>query len=249
VRIVGGSTPLYNCIAWSLGYADRWINPPQPLAAFQQLYIYHGHPVMWATDPQASIDGYSHFGGPMTHASRVSHANAPFWESKIGQAWRITHGRIGHLAGQDYGFIETSFEFDPPLVVNTGDVFEEPFLADEEINVVRGAAAGLDPELRQQYDQLLARWRESIGSPPLLLSSDTRDYGRHAEADALVALGEPALLLFLQTMAETDDGFLLLPLVERMMSWAQPTIPAPRRLESEQSRARAAVRRFASQSG
>jgi hypothetical protein len=25
----------YNCLAWALGFTDRWINPPQPQAVFE----------------------------------------------------------------------------------------------------------------------------------------------------------------------------------------------------------------------
>src|SRR6185295_6560502 len=60
----------YNCIAWSLGYTDRWINPPQPRAAFIQLYRDHGYRVIPALAPDAEIDGWE-LDGAMTHGSRT----------------------------------------------------------------------------------------------------------------------------------------------------------------------------------
>src|SRR5262245_46768462 len=66
VWITDDPTWVYNCIAWSLGYTDRWINPPQPRAAFDYLYVHdHGYRIVPALAPDAEIDGWE-LDGAMT---------------------------------------------------------------------------------------------------------------------------------------------------------------------------------------
>lgn len=110
VWITDAPTPVYNCIAFSLGRTDIWINPPQPLATFQALYngVPYNHPTAPVVAPGAAIDGWS-LPSEMTHGSRVNTANKPgLWESKLGSSYRITHGRP-ELSGNVYGQIVTSF--------------------------------------------------------------------------------------------------------------------------------------------
>lgn len=114
VWITDNPTPVYNCIAFSLGITNQWINPPQPLNAFQQLYNNHGHATLAAGAPNAHIDGWATPpNGPaitqMTHGSRTTTTNKPgLWESKLGSSYRITHGRH-ELTGNLYGRVVTSF--------------------------------------------------------------------------------------------------------------------------------------------
>lgn len=114
VWITDDPTDRYNCIAFSLLFTDRWINPPQPLNAFQQLYNSYAHPTLPAGAANARIDGWATPpNGPtitqMTHGSRTTTTNMPgLWESKLGESYRITHGR-GELTGNLYGRVVTSF--------------------------------------------------------------------------------------------------------------------------------------------
>ncbi|MBC6471424.1 MAG: hypothetical protein GDA48_00070 [Hormoscilla sp. GM102CHS1] len=39
VMVTDGATLTYNCIAWALGYTDRWINPPNPIANFNNCFL------------------------------------------------------------------------------------------------------------------------------------------------------------------------------------------------------------------
>jgi hypothetical protein len=115
VTITGDPTGTYNCIAFSLGVLDRWINPPDPLAAFQALYngAPYNHPTVATGAAGAQIDGWALPAiGPgiteTTHGSRRYAADPALWESKLGPWYRITHGR-DELRGVDYGRIVTSF--------------------------------------------------------------------------------------------------------------------------------------------
>lgn len=114
VWITDNPTGVYNCIAFSLLITNRWINPPQPLGPFQTLYNNNGHATLAAGAPAAAIDGWATPpAGPgiaaMTHGSRVTTSGmAGLWESKLGQWFRITHGRA-ELTGVSYGRVVTSF--------------------------------------------------------------------------------------------------------------------------------------------
>jgi len=59
VRITGGQSTVYNCIAWSLGLANQWINPPQPQAAFNALYTTNEHRITTTGSAAAAIDGWT----------------------------------------------------------------------------------------------------------------------------------------------------------------------------------------------
>jgi len=105
VWITDMPTNAYNCIAWALGYTDRWINPPADLGDFEKLFL--ASPlytnVLPAEDSRASADGYRL--SAMTHASRF-HGGS--WTSKLGASFRITHNRKG-VTGALYGQIVVSF--------------------------------------------------------------------------------------------------------------------------------------------
>jgi hypothetical protein len=115
VFITDEPTPVYNCIAFSLGITTAWINPPQPLATFQGFYngAPYNHPTLASGSANAGIDGWALPAiGPnintMTHGSKVSSAKPGLWESKLGQWFRITHGRA-EVTGNQYGRTVTSF--------------------------------------------------------------------------------------------------------------------------------------------
>lgn len=105
VWITDEPTPTYNCIAWALGFTDRWINPPAGQSDFEKLFLASPlySKVLPAGDGGASSDGYKL--SAMTHASRL-HAGS--WTSKLGASFRITHNRSG-VTGAVYGQIVVSF--------------------------------------------------------------------------------------------------------------------------------------------
>lgn len=105
VWITDDPTRVYNCIAWALGYTDRWINPPEKQADFEALFLSSPlySKVLPAEDSTATSDGYKL--GVMTHASRFFNGS---WSSKLGESFRITHNRKG-VTGNIYGQISVSF--------------------------------------------------------------------------------------------------------------------------------------------
>jgi hypothetical protein len=120
---------------------------------------------------------------------------------------------------------------------------EAPDLTQEERNATRALGAEVPDDLRSAFHQRLAAWKATWTSPELALSSDTHDFTRGPEFEAIVDLGPAAIPLALEQMAHEPDGFFLLAALERWQErddLVATTAKYP--LESQQSRARRAVR-------
>jgi hypothetical protein len=100
VWITDECTDTYNCIAWSLGYTDRWINPTSPSAILSDDYQDEGCTAVPYADPDAYIDAWYQFDAAQsidegTHGStkyvgEKSNAElAGLWESKLGSSFRL----------------------------------------------------------------------------------------------------------------------------------------------------------------
>lgn len=120
---------------------------------------------------------------------------------------------------------------------------EAPDLTQEERNATRALGAEVPDDLRSAFDERLAAWKATWTGPELAMSSDTRDYTRGPEFEAIVDLGPAVVPLVLEQMAHEPDGFFLLAALERLRGrddLVATTAEYP--LESQQSRARRAVR-------
>jgi hypothetical protein len=115
-EVIGDATPGYNCIAYSLGIYDRWVNPrtgpaDAPFSDMDELYAARGYRrqpglnwqpergvekvVLYATlNPDGTVD-------KVTHAARQDRDGA--FSSKLGQAPLIRHATPEDLRGSSYG--------------------------------------------------------------------------------------------------------------------------------------------------
>jgi hypothetical protein len=235
VWITDEPTPQYNCIGYSMG-VRQWINPQSPLAAFQQQYAARGFAVAPANT--AVIDGWGTGGGAqMTHGSRQSTSmpQTGLWESKLGQSFRITHGR-NQLTGALYGTVLTHFrprggEVDEPEEVSV------PSYTDDELGRIADQAGRVDPGLKAGFDERLAAWKATWSRQELAMSQSTYDFATGPEFEAVVGLGDGIVPLVVQEMTK-PDGFFLVPLLEEFTDPVPPETP----VESEQSRGQRAVR-------
>jgi hypothetical protein len=120
---------------------------------------------------------------------------------------------------------------------------ESPELTETELGAAHALASGVPPSLRSSFEERLAAWKATWGRPGLRLRSDTRAFTQGPEFDALVDLGREALPLVVEQLAHTRDGFFLLAALERWQERADlVATTAEHPLESQQSRARRAVR-------
>lgn len=215
VWITGEETKTYNCIAFSMGYTDRWIDPDSPLAAFQVQYQHYGFAV--AGYSGGTVDGWGEpasgpgMGKTMNHGSKLSQDPqfSGLWESKLGPQWRITHGR-DQLTGTTYGNILTSFTKTAEPSVRLPDM--EPELTAEERRRLRRIAEDLtaDAALAQEF----GRRREAfLVAVAMSYQSRAAAFTELPEFAALTALGEPIVPL---VVAQLDDpeGFFLLAVLD-----------------------------------
>lgn len=123
---------------------------------------------------------------------------------------------------------------------------DTPELTDQEIQAARAAAAAVSPNLRTSFQDRLQKWKATWTRPELLTSSDTNDYTRGAEFEAIIALGPSATPLVLEQIATEPDGFFLLAALERWHNRGDlVATTAEQPLESQQSRSRRALREYA----
>jgi hypothetical protein len=250
VVITDNPTNVYNCISYSLGITNFWINPSSPLSVFQGQYL-NARSLYCATNDyqpttvpgNAFIDGWGTGNGTnMTHGDIVFPVAEALWESKLGSWYRITHGRT-ELTGSIYGTVLTSFvqSSTPDVHDMVSTLPQEPDLSPEELARTSERASQVAADLGRRFDAALAAWKETWMQPPLVYSSDTRDYATGPEFDALARLGDGIIPLVVGRLSD-EDGFFLLPLLEILLG----RDPAPKLhpLESEQSRGRRAVRAF-----
>lgn len=116
-------------------------------------------------------------------------------------------------------------------------------LTQEERSAVRALGSEVPDDVRGAFRERLTAWKSTWTRPDLLLSSDTNDFTRGREFEAIVDLGPAAIPLVLEQMAHEPDGFFLLAALERWQGrddLVATTAEFP--LESQQSRARRAVR-------
>lgn len=247
--ITAPKSDVYNCIAFSVGIDNRWINPASPLAAFQQYYENIGMDTVAAGSAGAAVDGWGRNNGQnMTHGSR--RALDPgfnvqgLWESKVGSSWRITHDRNGLNSPNLYGTVLTSFS-----LLGAEDMDEqtaaaglpemEPPLTDEEREQLTRHALTLvaDSALIGEFELRRVRYTRAFEDSAL---SDTAAGTALPEFADLVALGGGIVPLVVAALDEPGGFFLLevLDALEPGLTAAQPHDP----LTGRQSLARTTAR-------
>jgi hypothetical protein len=106
----------YNCVAWSLGLTDEWVEPDS-LAYMRSIYEDYGFYEVPARSIGADVDLMGKSVHYITHATTVYRGPllagmpAGLWESKLSNDRRITHSRYGlEDGGALYGSVVASFK-------------------------------------------------------------------------------------------------------------------------------------------
>jgi hypothetical protein len=245
VTVTGAATPVYNCIAWTLGITDRWINPPQPLQAFEELYEIAGYQARVAGSAYTVIDGWQNLSSVMTHGSRIAGELYPgLWESKLGRWLRITHGRQ-ELRGDLYGEIVVSFAPESQALGRRRSMVRaNASLTVFERHRLRSEVDGVNDVVRSAFERELRAWRATWDEDENAFVQDTRALAKGEAFGALVAMGRPIIPLVVEAMLEPPDGFVVLPLYDVLVLQYRPDLVLlrapgePKYLEGEQGRAR-----------
>jgi len=208
VWITAPQTPVYNCIAWSLGIDTRWINPPQPLSNFIDFYKGYGYSVDYQN---RTVDGWGLLVTTMTHGSKTytgtSVGVSGLWESKLGASFRITHAEAD-LSGPVYGGILISFGKSSGTARGSDGMKlkgEAIALSLDEVETIHEMAGQVPEEIRNAYGKAFAAWKKTWFSGLTLFSSDTHDLARCPEFGILVGMGGGISPLILESLLQTEN--------------------------------------------
>jgi hypothetical protein len=247
VIVSGGVSTAYNCIAWTVGFTDRWIWPGGSLTDFDTFYQGFG----FVRGDDGTIAAWGHSATRVTHGCVSGPGHGPRWESKCGGDLRIQHG-LDELTGSLYGRVVAFYRESHLLEAVLVPVVEEMMrgkIAKSNLTVAQKKAlreerAALPAEVQRTFDNAFQAWKATWFSGGLAINSDPHTRGVGKEFDALVALGPLILPLVIEALADPEN-FLGLQLYDAIQPNGQLVVHfAPddeRILEGEQGRARRTV--------
>lgn len=221
VMITGPATKVYNCVAWALGIDYKWINFPSFLGEFEYLFenakALEGAPynftVVSALSNGADVDGWGLNSSDMTHASVFYQTG--YYESKIGNAWRITHDREGlswYMGSGSYGDVVTSFNKSFFLYDS-----KEEFARKRELAMQKLSPVEISPEKKNalfvknrnnsngNFEKVFAAWVDRWMSPKSAPSSRLEDAKDLPEFSQLLAMGTKILPLVVEKMLDDEN--------------------------------------------
>jgi type VI secretion system secreted protein VgrG len=115
-EVIDDATPRYNCIAWSLGITDHWVNPETgpayaPLSRMDRLYAekgyYREHDLNWRAEPgleKVVVYATLNPDGTINEVTHAAHEEPDgTFTSKLGQCALIRHATPQELRGPAYG--------------------------------------------------------------------------------------------------------------------------------------------------
>jgi len=210
-QVTAPETPTYNCISWTTGNTQSWDWPPRmyegtPVECFQQYYKDRGFTEI--TPEQAATIGkdkelvayWEDPNGP-THGSVSGPSHFDRWESKCGQAARITHDR-DELESQVYGKIKSYW-----LKTAESNIVEFPLnqRVKEQINQKLDLRLALvSPKTREAFETAYQDWQQERRQPKIAMSSDPAAYLPGDGYEKLKDLGPEAMPLWMQKMSKGD---------------------------------------------
>lgn len=238
---------MYNCIAWSVGIASRWIWPGDSLANFDVFYL--GLGFVQAGDGAIAAWGLSPT--KMMHGSVSGVGHGPRWESKCGADLRIQHS-LDELTGSSYGRVVAFYRKRQMASPRDGfgterpmkDMTLKPYLTAGQRRALRDECARIPVELRAAFAKAFGAWKSTWFAGGLAVNSNPHARSVGKEFDALIALGQPILPLVIEALADPENFFALelydaLQSNEKLLVQFEPD--DERILEGEQGRARRVV--------
>ena len=265
ISVTGEATGTYNCIAYSMGITNKWIDPESFYNDFIEQYknaktLYGSSCYYEQTSTEgsnATVDGWGTSSIDMTHGSVVYSSGT--WESKLGRYLRITHKR-SELSGTLYGrilvsFIESRTKTDMSEIKELAKQIaqEDIELSDAEKQAVIDKAANINCEVKTKFNDLFNSWNEEISiNPQTKYSSSTLAYTTLPQFKEMQAMGKNIIPLIMEKLLD-EDNFFLLPLYDAIQTDSQLKISYKKGdakiLEGEQNKAKRTVRLWLSLSG
>ena len=209
--ITGADVTGYNCIAWSLGLNDRWINPAGSIEAFTAFYIQAGCEERMRYSADTAVAAWAN-GGKPTHGSRLYQEGSGLWESKLGKSYRITHGEE-ELSGSTYGVIVGYFTAPKKFKAKR----ERTKLTAGQQETLGRLVDEAESGLREPFESAFAKLKEEWHSEAFRYEASTESIRRLPVYTELVEMGPAVLPLLVAKLAE-EENFFALPLYDEMQS-------------------------------
>jgi hypothetical protein len=86
--VTDNATPIYNCIAWTVGITNRWLWPGSSIGKFDAFYRGFG----FTQSGNGPIAAWGQSTSNMTHGSISGPGHGPRWESKCGPIYGFNTG-------------------------------------------------------------------------------------------------------------------------------------------------------------
>ena len=209
-QVTAPATRTYNCISWTTGNTSSWDWPPYmydhlgPQEAFAQYYTDRGFRPISAEEAatvgkdKEMVAYWEDPNGP-THGSVSGPTHGERWESKCGQAARITHQR-DELESEVYGKImgywlkQEEVPVEPPQQLDPGQQRQ----LDTKLTL---KVLQLEPGLVKQFGQAYRQWESERSR---VESSNPADYLQGEGYRKLLSLGSEVTPLLIQKMGSGD---------------------------------------------
>ena len=243
--VTGEATDKYNCIAWSLGFDDKWINPGSTKDILTRQYLSYGCSATGYSSASAVIDAWAYSTGKGTHGSKKYAGSASLYESKLGRSLRITHGRTD-LESTAYGSIFQSFTARVVFKANAMPAPKVVFHSGDG-DKLKEAVNAVPEEIRSRFEERFATWKSNWFTDELVFSTDTKDRVKAEGYDELLSMGGDIIPLVIEKLNE-EENFIALVLYEDLQKDKSLLIryaedePLHILLEGEQTRAKRAVK-------
>ena len=210
--VTGEMSPVYNCISWTVGVANRWIWPGNTLAQFDTFYRGFG----LQRSGNGEVAAWGHSISNMTHGCISGLGHGPRWESKCGGDLRIQHA-LGELSGASYGRVVAFYTRRRSLLALNEAIVEEAvkekepksYLSAQQKKALSAEREAVDPEIRRSFEGAFRAWKQTWLSGGLAINSNPQSRAVGKEYDALIALGPAIMPLVVEKLADPENFFAL----------------------------------------
>ena len=221
VWVLAEATPRYNCLAWALGYTDRWVWPWQPnLPGLPAMSTYIRRWGYVPGQPAAAVV----YGAT---ASAIGHIGR-FWvnqpSSKCGQSLMITHGwaelnygiygsnrqSYGRRAGAAALAAEEVTALESMPLVEATEQSDLPVLLAAEVDKLAELSEAVPADARSAFDAAYERWKAVLTTGDAAADSTGARAMHSSEFVAAVAAARDAVPRLMDKLADPDEHFALL---------------------------------------
>jgi hypothetical protein len=208
VVVTGEATPVYNCLAWTLGYTDRWIWPGKKASDFDSLYGNAG----FKRAANGPIAGWGNSMDEMTHGCISGSGHGPRWESKLGQELRIQHG-LTELQGAAYGrpliFYAKAAAAVTPRSKKRAENVQDSSITPSEWRLLEDEVERLPMDIRNEFNVYYDQWKKTWRRADVIISSDPTAVRHSSEFLHLASMGPSILPLVVAKLADREEFFSL----------------------------------------